>query len=87
VKNEIEVMKVPILACVEKVGDDLAKALDECIEKTVVRYPKLRTTVLELVSTHLRKCLKNCRDLLGLLIDLEMEHIDTEHPDFIDLIR
>jgi hypothetical protein len=80
-------LKDPISTCIEKVGDELAEGLNQYITETMGRYPKLRVTVEEIVSNHLRECIKKCSDLLGLQIDLELVFMNTKHEDFIDLTR
>jgi hypothetical protein len=80
-------LKDPISTCIEKVGDELDEGLNQYIAETMDRYPKLRVAVEELVSNHLRECIKKCSEFMDSQIDLELVFMNTKHEDFIDLTR
>jgi len=55
-----------------------------CIElNELKRYNHLREKIIEVVNNILRDCNLPCKEMVKNLLNIEMAHINTNHPDFI----
>jgi len=65
------------------VYDELQRIVN-CIElNELARFSTLREKFVEVVNNLLRECKIPCKEMVKSLLNIEMAHINTNHPDFI----
>ncbi|CAO3633085.1 unnamed protein product [Cunninghamella blakesleeana] len=83
VKPQIKLLESPSLRCVELVYEELMKICHNTGDKELLRYPKLHTKLVEVVSELLRERLGPTSSYVESLIAIERAYINTNHPDFM----
>ncbi|KAI8393761.1 Dynamin central region-domain-containing protein [Radiomyces spectabilis] len=83
VRPQIKLLEAPSLRCVELVYEELMKICHNSENKELMRYPKLQTKLVEVVSELLRERLGPTSTYVESLIAIERAYINTNHPDFL----
>lgn len=83
VKRQIQKLEDPSLQCVQLIYEELKQIAAQCELPEMQRFPGLREKLLEVASNVVRQCLKPTRTLVSNLIQIELAHINVDHPDFI----
>ncbi|KAL0095533.1 Dynamin family protein [Phycomyces blakesleeanus] len=83
VKPQIKLLETPSLRCVELVYEELMKICHNSEDKEMMRYPKLQTRLIEVVSELLQERLSPTSTYVESLIAIERAYINTNHPDFL----
>lgn len=83
VKPQIKLLLEPSQHCVELVFEELMKICHNSSNAELARYPNLRNTLIEVVSTLLRERLTPTHDYVQSLIDIHTAYINTNHPQFL----
>lgn len=89
VKQQLQLMEGPSLVCVNFVYDELINNifhLDNEIENTFKKYPKLKEKILEILQDLLSKYKEKTQESVSKLIRYQEAFINTSHPDFIEAI-
>jgi hypothetical protein len=86
VKEQIKLLKVPAMKCVDLVISELIKIVSSLTDKTA-KYPRLRDEIQRIVNAYLREREQVCKDNLGLYIDIQLSYINTSHEDFIGFAK
>eukprot|EP01124_Arcella_intermedia_P003013 TRINITY_DN1163_c0_g1_i1.p1 TRINITY_DN1163_c0_g1~~TRINITY_DN1163_c0_g1_i1.p1 ORF type:complete len:336 (+),score=96.72 TRINITY_DN1163_c0_g1_i1:1106-2113(+) len=82
-RMQIKILEEPSLRCIDLVHDELQRILN-CIEvPELKRYNNLREKIIEVVNNLLRAYKQPTREMVRNLIQVELAHINTNHPDFI----
>ena len=68
---------------VESVYEELLRVAEMCEPSGLGRFGELRERAVEVVQALLRRCYAPALEQVQLLIDIELAHINTLHPDFI----
>uniref|UniRef100_A0A8C7GE74 Dynamin-1-like protein n=1 Tax=Oncorhynchus kisutch TaxID=8019 RepID=A0A8C7GE74_ONCKI len=55
-----------------------------CVCQELLRFPKLHDSIVEVVTSLLRKRLPITNDMVHNLVQIELAYINTKHPDFTD---
>ncbi|KAI9489633.1 dynamin-A [Zychaea mexicana] len=83
VRPQIKLLETPSLRCVELVYEELMKICHISEYKELLRYPRLHTKLVEVVSELLRERLSPTSNYVESLISIERAYINTNHPDFL----
>ncbi|KAH9610144.1 hypothetical protein KSS87_003456, partial [Heliosperma pusillum] len=83
VRRQIVRLLDPSLQCARFIYNELVKMSHSCMVSELQRYPVLRRRVDEVVGRFLRHSFEPTKDLITALIEMEMDYINTSHPNFI----
>uniref|UniRef100_A0A8C8MGJ0 Dynamin-1-like protein n=1 Tax=Oncorhynchus tshawytscha TaxID=74940 RepID=A0A8C8MGJ0_ONCTS len=89
VKRQIKRLEEPSLRCVELVHEELQRIIQHCSSystQELLRFPKLHDSIVEVVTSLLRKRLPITNDMVHNLVQIELAYINTKHPDFTDAV-
>ncbi|XP_010874311.2 dynamin-1-like protein isoform X2 [Esox lucius] len=87
VKRQIKRLEEPSLRCVELVHEELQRIIQHCSSystQELLRFPKLHDSIVEVVTSLLRKRLPITNEMVHNLVQIELAYINTKHPDFTD---
>ncbi|KAF4109638.1 hypothetical protein G5714_008890 [Onychostoma macrolepis] len=87
VKKQIKRLEEPSLRCVELVHEELQRIIQHCSAystQELLRFPKLHDSIVEVVTSLLRKRLPVTNEMVHHLVAIELAYINTKHPDFTD---
>lgn len=84
VKRQIKRLEEPSLRCVELVHEEMQRIIQGTGVQEVVRFPRLRDCIVEVVTQLLRQRLPVTNDMVTNLVAIELSYINTKHPDFSD---
>ncbi|KAI7849538.1 dynamin-A [Circinella umbellata] len=82
VRPQIRLLEAPSLRCVDMAFQELSKICHTCGTKELLRFPKLHSKLIDVVSDLLHERLSPTSTYVKSLIDLECAYINTNHPDF-----
>jgi len=82
-KRQISLLEEPSMECLDHVYDELRKLLEQLEDKNFSSFRNLRDAVGESVNILLAKNREPARRMIHNLIQIELAHINTSHPDFI----
>ncbi|RNA38746.1 dynamin isoform X6 [Brachionus plicatilis] len=82
VKDQIKLLMVPSIKCVDLVISELIRIVSK-ITENLNKYPRLREEIERIVSLHLKSREQVCKDNLSVYIDTQLSYINTHHEDFI----
>ena len=82
-KRQIALLEEPAMECLDHVYDELRKLLDQLEDRNFSSFRNLRDAVGEAVNTLLATNREPARRMIHNLIQIELAHINTAHPDFI----
>ncbi|XP_024363019.1 dynamin-related protein 3A [Physcomitrium patens] len=83
VRRQIARLLEPSLQCARFIYDELVKISHRCESHELQRFPHLRKRIEEVVGSFLREGLSPAETMIGHLIEMEMDYINTSHPGFI----
>nr|VDC84035.1 unnamed protein product [Brassica rapa] len=83
VRRQISRLLDPSLQCARFIFDELIKISHKCMMNELQRFPVLRKRMDEVIGDFLREGLEPSEAMIGDLIDMEMDYINTSHPNFI----
>ncbi|KAK9273908.1 hypothetical protein L1049_018720 [Liquidambar formosana] len=83
VRRQIARLLDPSLQCLRFVYDELIKMSRACEVTGMQRFPKLRRSMDEVVGKFLRDGVKPAERMIGNFIEMEMDFINSSHPNFI----
>ncbi|WZZ09541.1 hypothetical protein YC2023_095462 [Brassica napus] len=83
VKRQISRLLDPSLQCARFIFDELVKISHKCMMNELQRFPVLRKRMDEVIGDFLRNGLEPSEAMIGDIIDMEMDYINTSHPNFI----
>ncbi|XP_028851416.1 dynamin-1-like protein isoform X2 [Denticeps clupeoides] len=87
VKKQIKRLEEPSMRCVELVHEELQRIIQHCSSystQELLRFPKLHDSIVEVVTSLLRKRLPITNEMVHYLVAIELAYINTKHPDFTD---
>uniref|UniRef100_A0A8C9W6R7 Si:dkey-32e23.4 n=1 Tax=Scleropages formosus TaxID=113540 RepID=A0A8C9W6R7_SCLFO len=87
VKKQIKRLEEPSLRCVELVHEEMQRIIQHCSNfstQELLRFPKLHDSIVEVVTSLLRKRLPVTNQMVQNLVAIELAYINTKHPDFTD---
>ncbi|BBN03544.1 dynamin 1-like protein [Marchantia polymorpha subsp. ruderalis] len=83
VRRQIARLLEPSLQCARFIYDELVKISHRSESYELQRFPVLRRRIEEVVANFLREGLAPAETMIGHLIEMEMDYINTSHPGFI----
>ncbi|KAM7271390.1 hypothetical protein ACFE04_030604 [Oxalis oulophora] len=83
VKRQIARLLDPSLQCARFIYDELMKISHRCLVNELQRFPVLRKRMDEVIGNFLREGLEPSETMIGHIIEMEMDYINTSHPNFI----
>ncbi|XP_045817666.1 dynamin-related protein 3A-like isoform X3 [Trifolium pratense] len=85
VRRQISRLLDPSLQCARFIHDELIKMSRYCMKLVteLQRFPLLRKRMDEVIGIFLLEGLKPSTNVIGHIIDMEMDYINTSHPNFI----
>ncbi|KAG9132548.1 hypothetical protein Leryth_008473 [Lithospermum erythrorhizon] len=73
----------PSLQCARFTYDELIKMSRRCMVNELQRFPVLRKRMDEVINKFLREGLEPSETMIGHIIEMEMDYINTSHPNFV----
>ncbi|XP_059647984.1 dynamin-related protein 3A-like [Cornus florida] len=83
VRRQIARLLDPSLQCARFIYDELMKMSHHCMVNELRRFPVLRKRMDEVIGNFLREGLEPSETMIGHIIEMEMDYINTSHPNFI----
>lgn len=83
VKRQIARLLDPSRQCARFIYNELVKMSHSCMVSELQRYPVLRKQIDHVVGRFLRDNLDPAENIIGHIIAMEMDYINTSHPNFI----
>ncbi|XP_051144270.1 dynamin-related protein 3A-like isoform X2 [Andrographis paniculata] len=83
VRRQIARLLDPSLQCARFIYDELIKMSHRCMVSDLQRFPVLRKRIDEVIGNFLRDGLGPSETMIGHIIEMEMDYINTSHPNFI----
>ncbi|XP_058081855.1 dynamin-related protein 3A isoform X2 [Magnolia sinica] len=83
VRRQIARLLDPSLQCARFIYDELIKMSHRCLANELQRFPVLRKRMDEVIGNFLRDGLEPSETMIGHIIEMEMDYINTSHPNFI----
>ncbi|XP_077215138.1 dynamin-related protein 3B-like isoform X2 [Tasmannia lanceolata] len=83
VRRQIARLLDPSLQCARFIYDELIKMSHHCLVSELQRFPVLKKCMDEVIRKFLREGLEPSETMIGHIIKMEMEYINTSHPNFI----
>uniref|UniRef100_A0A7N0T170 Dynamin-related protein 3A-like n=1 Tax=Kalanchoe fedtschenkoi TaxID=63787 RepID=A0A7N0T170_KALFE len=83
VRRQISRLLDPSLQCAKFIYNELLKISHRCMVSELLRFPVMRKRVEEAVGNFLREGLEPSENMIGHIIEMEMDYINTSHPNFI----
>ncbi|XP_078432735.1 dynamin-related protein 3A-like isoform X2 [Wolffia australiana] len=83
VRRQISRLLDPSLQCARFIYDELIKMSHRCLANELQRFPILRKCMDEVIGNFLRDGLEPAETMIGHIIEMEMDYINTSHPSFI----
>lgn len=71
----------------DEIYDELRRIAERCEPPQLYRFGELREKAVEVVQNLLRRAFLPTVDMIDRLIDIELAHINTTHPDFVGAAR
>ncbi|CAL5377659.1 unnamed protein product [Camellia sinensis] len=83
IRRQIARLLDPSLQCARFIYDELMKMSHCCMVNELQRFPVLRKRMDEVLGHFLRGGLEPSETMIGHIIEMEMDYINTSHPRFI----
>ncbi|KAK3162855.1 hypothetical protein QOZ80_1BG0094610 [Eleusine coracana subsp. coracana] len=83
VRRQISRLLDPSLQCAKFIYDELVKMSHRCLATELQQFPVLRRSMDEVIGQFLRDGLKPAENMIGHIIEMEEDYINTSHPNFI----
>ncbi|GAB4847206.1 Dynamin- protein 3A [Ancistrocladus abbreviatus] len=83
VRRQIAQLLDPSLQCARFIYNELVKMTHRCRVSELQRFPILGRRVDEVTGNFLRENLEPAQSIIGHIIEMEMDYINTSHPKFI----
>ncbi|XP_019196557.1 PREDICTED: dynamin-related protein 3A isoform X2 [Ipomoea nil] len=83
VRRQIARLLDPSLQCARFIYDELIKMSHRCMANELQRFPVLRKRMDEVIGNFLREGLQPSETMIGHIIEMEMDYINTSHHNFI----
>lgn len=83
VRRQIARLLDPSLQCARFIYDELIKMCRCCNTHELQRFPVLKKRIVEVMGSFLREGLGPSETMIGHLIEMEMDYINTSHHNFI----
>ncbi|KAL3724011.1 hypothetical protein ACJRO7_036089 [Eucalyptus globulus] len=83
IRRQIARLLDPSIQCARFIYDELMKISHRCLVNELQRFPVLRKRMDEVIGNFLREGLEPSETMIGHIIEMEMDYINTSHPNFV----
>ncbi|KAL8264691.1 hypothetical protein R6Q59_022821 [Mikania micrantha] len=83
IRRQIARLLDPSVQCARFVYDELIKMSHRCMVSELQRFPVLRKRMDDVTGNFLRDGLQPSETMIGHIVEMEMDYINTSHPNFI----
>ncbi|KAJ0773536.1 putative dynamin GTPase [Helianthus annuus] len=83
IRRQIARLLDPSVQCARFVYDELIKMSHRCMVNELQRFPVLRKRMDDVTGNFLRDGLQPSETMIGHIVEMEMDYINTSHPNFI----
>nr|XP_043630212.1 dynamin-related protein 3A-like [Erigeron canadensis] len=83
IRRQIVRLLDPSVQCARFIYDELIKMSHRCMVNELQRFPVLRKRMDDVIGNFLRDGLQPSETMIGHIIEMEMDYINTSHPNFI----
>ncbi|XP_052193489.1 dynamin-related protein 3A-like [Diospyros lotus] len=83
IRRQIARLLDPSLQCARFIYDELIKMSHHCMVNELQRFPVLRKRMDEVTGNFLREGLEPSETMIGHIIEMEMDYINTSHSNFV----
>ncbi|XP_071729906.1 dynamin-related protein 3A-like [Rutidosis leptorrhynchoides] len=83
IRRQIARLLDPSVQCARFIYDELIKMSHRCMINELQRFPVLRKRMDDVIGNFLRDGLQPSETMIGHIIEMEMDYINTSHPNFI----
>ncbi|KAL9238495.1 hypothetical protein vseg_012909 [Gypsophila vaccaria] len=83
VRRQIARLLDPSLQCARFIYDELIKMSHRCLVNELQRFPILRKRMDDVINNFLREGLQPAEEMIGHIIEMEMDYINTSHHNFV----
>ncbi|KAK9690581.1 hypothetical protein RND81_09G138900 [Saponaria officinalis] len=83
VRRQIARLLDPSLQCARFIYDELIKMSHRCLANDLQRFPILRKRMDDVINNFLREGLQPAEEMIGHIIEMEMDYINTSHHNFV----
>ncbi|KAG8368589.1 hypothetical protein BUALT_Bualt15G0061200 [Buddleja alternifolia] len=83
VRREISRLLDPSLQCARFIYDELITMSHRCMVNELKRFPVLQKRMDDVIRNFLQDGLQPSETMIGHIIEMEMDYINTSHPNFI----
>ncbi|KAK9060315.1 hypothetical protein SSX86_021019 [Deinandra increscens subsp. villosa] len=79
-RSALFVPEVPFEVLIRR---QIARLLDPSLHKLIKRFPVLRKRIDDVIGNFLRDGLQPSETMIGHIVEMEMDYINTSHPNFV----
>lgn len=83
IRRQIARLLDPSIQCARFIYDELMKISHRCLANELQRFPVLRKRMDEVIGNFLREGLEPSETMIGHIVEMEMDYINTSHPNFV----
>ncbi|KAD6454344.1 hypothetical protein E3N88_09050 [Mikania micrantha] len=83
IKRQIARLLDPSVQCARFVFDELLKMSHRCMVNELQRFPVLKKRMDDVVGNFLRDALQPSETMIGHIVEMEMDYINSSHANFI----
>ncbi|KAI7727977.1 hypothetical protein M8C21_002822, partial [Ambrosia artemisiifolia] len=83
IRRQIARLLDPSLQCARFIYDELIKMSHRCMVNELQRFPVLRKRIDDVLGNFLRDGLQPSETMIGHIVEMEMDYINTSHPNFV----
>ncbi|XP_024979384.1 dynamin-related protein 3A-like isoform X1 [Cynara cardunculus var. scolymus] len=83
IRRQIARLLDPSLQCARFIYDELIKMSHRCMVNELQRFPILRKRMDDVIGNFLRDGLQPSETMIGHIVEMEMDYINTSHPNFV----
>ncbi|GKC04822.1 dynamin-related protein 3A-like protein [Tanacetum coccineum] len=83
IRRQIARLLDPSLQCARFIYDELIKMSHRCMVNELQRFPVLRKRMDDVIGNFLRDGLQPSETMIGHIVEMEMDYINTSHPNFV----
>ncbi|XP_076948522.1 dynamin-related protein 3B-like [Bidens hawaiensis] len=83
IRRQIARLLDPSIQCARFVYNELIKMSHQCMVHELQRFPVLRKQMDDVIGNFLRDGLQPSETMIGHIVEMEMDYINSSHPNFI----
>ena len=76
-------MEQPAVRCLDEVHDELMSMINTTQGEHLARFKGLNIRIQEVIKDIVRKSYTKTKNLISMILEMEMTQVNTNHPDFI----